>query len=228
MHLHFIGTGAADWNIAAPSADRNFRRFSSIIINGELLVDPGPCVFEYAETFQKPELLSGVKYIVNTNPHSDHFCPATIRGLGRLGAYYIVTADFVTVEFSRYKVTAVPANHETTAYPSHLIIDDGEKTLFYGLDGAWLPLPAIREIRRRRFAGFVFDGTLGPLEGDERIFEHNNFGMIAEMKKALSRYADRFFVTHIARCAGEDHYALAEALAPSGCELAFDGFETEI
>ncbi|NLB15856.1 MAG: MBL fold metallo-hydrolase [Clostridiales bacterium] len=228
MHLHFIGTGAADWNIAAPSADRIFRRFSSLIINGELLVDPGPCVFEYAGTFNKPDLLAGIKYIVNTHPHSDHFCPDTVRGLGRLGAGYIVTAEFIEVEFGRYKVTAVPANHETAAYPTNLIIDDGEKMLFYGLDGAWLPLSAIREIRRRHFAGFVFDGTLGTLEGDGRIFEHNNFGMIAEMKKALTKYADRFFVSHIARCAGENHDVLAKALEPSGIELAFDGFETDI
>ena len=190
---------AADWNIAAPSAT-GISRFSSLIINGELLVDPGPCVFEYAETFNKPELLAGIKYIINTHPHSDHFCPSTVRGLGRLGADYIITADFIEVEFGRYKVKAVPANHETPVYPTNLIIDDGDKTLFYGLDGAWLPLSAIREIRRRHFAGFVFDGTLGALEGDERIFEHNNFGMIAEMKRGYER---TIFVTHIGRCAGK-------------------------
>ena len=45
MKLHFLGTGAADWDIKNPRRDINFRRFSSLLIDGRLLVDPGLCLF---------------------------------------------------------------------------------------------------------------------------------------------------------------------------------------
>lgn len=41
MKLHFLGTGAADWDINNPRDDINFRRYSSLLVDDTLLIDPG-------------------------------------------------------------------------------------------------------------------------------------------------------------------------------------------
>ena len=45
MRLTFLGTGAADWKPVPPDCAEP-RRFSSAIIDGKLLIDPGPDVPE--------------------------------------------------------------------------------------------------------------------------------------------------------------------------------------
>ena len=54
MKLTFLGTGAADWNINSYDAMPFFRRNSSALIDGTLLIDPGPHVFHFAEKMRKP------------------------------------------------------------------------------------------------------------------------------------------------------------------------------
>ena len=79
MKLRFLGTGAADWDISHPSSDRIFRRCSSCLINDELLIDPGPCVYEFCETFGAADLTEKVRYIVATHFHSDHISVGTAK-----------------------------------------------------------------------------------------------------------------------------------------------------
>ena len=50
MKIHFLGTGAADWDPSLATADHNFRRLSSILVDDCLLVDPGPCLPEFVHT----------------------------------------------------------------------------------------------------------------------------------------------------------------------------------
>ncbi|MBQ1233523.1 MAG: hypothetical protein IIX86_08325, partial [Clostridia bacterium] len=83
MKLTFLGTGAADWNIAAYDSMPFFRRNSSALIDGTLLIDPGPHVFHFAEKNGTPDLLDGVKNIIVTHSHGDHFCPETVVRLCR-------------------------------------------------------------------------------------------------------------------------------------------------
>ena len=83
MKIHFLGTGAADWDPALASADHNFRRLSSILVDDCLLVDPGPCLPEFVRTFDCPTLFTdpGLDAIVNTHRHDDHYCEATLDWL---------------------------------------------------------------------------------------------------------------------------------------------------
>ncbi len=81
MKLTFLGTGAADWDINAYTPGVFHRRFSSVLINRDLLIDPGPHVFHYAEHSNDPHILDGVKNILVTHTHSDHFCPETVERL---------------------------------------------------------------------------------------------------------------------------------------------------
>ena len=81
MKLTFLGTGAADWDINAYEPDKEFRRFSAALVNDDLLIDPGPHIFHFARSTGRPEMFDGVRNIIVTHTHADHFCPATVETL---------------------------------------------------------------------------------------------------------------------------------------------------
>ena len=62
MKLEFLGTGAADFNLERDQHSEGFRRFSSALLDDKLLLDPGPHIFHYMETYQKPELFEKKYY----------------------------------------------------------------------------------------------------------------------------------------------------------------------
>lgn len=96
MELLFLGTGAADWDLAQRREGEFFRRFSSLLIDGTLLIDPGPHIFDYAECAGEPQLFAGVRAVAVTHSHADHVNAASLlrlagiaaeRGQGRLAVY---------------------------------------------------------------------------------------------------------------------------------------------
>ena len=84
MHLTFLGTGAAT---SAPLAfcrcpsctaarrlgGKDIRRRSSLLVNDDLLIDPGPDAVQATLAFGKD--LTAVKTILITHAHYDHFDP---------------------------------------------------------------------------------------------------------------------------------------------------------
>ncbi len=227
MKLHFIGTGAADWDIKNPRKDLNYRRFSSLLIDGKLLIDPGPCIFEFASTFGYDALFDNVSHVINTHRHYDHFNADT---LARLELPLSEISDFETAEIGDYIITAYPANHGTVQAPQHFVIEsktDGKK-IFYGCDGAWLLYPVWQDLKQQHFDAMIFDCTVGDKPGDFRIFEHNSIPMVEIMCQTLAPYSDRFYVSHMARTLHTDHETLRERLAPSGIIPAYDNMEVEL
>lgn len=224
MKLQFLGTGAADWEA---TAERNseYRRYSSAIVDDVLLIDPGPFVPESIETFGIDA--SKIKYIINTHRHSDHYNAEVVAELVKNGAEFIDFADGEVKTVGKYTIEAVKGDHGT--YPVlHYFIDDGEKRLFYALDGAWLLIPEIRIIQRKHVDLAVLDGTIGDVVGDYRIFEHCNLRMVEEMKSSIKQYIDRFMISHMARTLHTDHKTLVERMSKSGIEVAYDGMITQI
>ena len=109
----------------------------------------------------------------------------------------------------------------------HYLISDEKSCLFYGLDGAWLMYDEIQAIKKSNVDFAVLDGTVGFIDGDYRIFEHNNLNMVIEMKKTLSKYVKRFCISHMAYTLHKDHKALETDMEQYGVEVAFDGMEVE-
>ena len=134
MQLCFLGTGAADWD--APRPDGEYRRYSSALIDDCLLIDPGPTVFAAAEVCAAD--LRRVRFVLNTHPHSDHFCAATLERLEAFGARFVPLSAGETVVLNDYVIEAHRANHATSVEAVHFLIEAGGKRLYYGLDGAWL------------------------------------------------------------------------------------------
>ena len=81
MKLTFLGTGAADWDINAYVPGKEFRRFSAALVNDDLLIDPGPHIFHFVRSVDRPGMFEGVRNVIVTHTHADHFCSATVEKL---------------------------------------------------------------------------------------------------------------------------------------------------
>ena len=224
MKLRFLGTGAADWK-AVPESFPGYRYFSSALVDGELLIDPGPDVFLSAERYGID--LGGVKHVVNTHRHADHFSEDTLRVLLGKGAVFHPFTAGESKQISRYRVSAFAANHGTCGGTVHFLIDDGSKKLYYALDGAWL-LYNEYEVLKQGADLIVMDATIGDVPGDYRIFEHNDLNMVKEMRETLKPFVRRFTVSHMALTLHGSHEDLSDALLPYGILAARDGLELEL
>lgn len=226
MKLHFLGTGAADWNQEDASNSIDFRRYSSLLVDGKLLIDPGPSIFEFAETFECPELFDGVTDIICTHRHSDHFSAESLARLTDKGAVFHELSAGDTAVFGGYKINAYAANHATAEHPMHFTVeslDDG-KRFFYGCDGAWMFYDTYRAVMDLgKLDLMIFDCTIGDIHGDYRIFEHNNVAMVSEMSALFKKICPRFMVSHLARTLHPStHAETAAVLSKYGLETAHD------
>jgi len=215
MKLHFLGTGAADWDITNTSTDINYRRFSSILVDDILLIDPGPCVYEFAESFGYEKLTQDIRYIVNTHRHGDHYDETTVENLCKNGAEYYDLERDKPIAIGDYIIRAYEANHGTCINANHIAVEDKSgKKLFYACDGCWFPYETYLSICEYKPDMLIFDCTIGDTEGDYRIFDHNNIRMVLEMAMTLRQYCGGFMVSHMARTLHGSHEELCERLAP--------------
>ena len=224
MKITFLGTGAADWRAADHKEMEGYRRNASVLIDDVLLIDPGPDVPDALATFGKDA--KSIRYILNTHRHKDHYCRGTFSHLQGAAFYPMKPGECAT--FGKYHVRAFAANHGTARDAVHFLITDGEKTLFYGLDGAWLLYDEVAAIQEAKPDLAVLDGTVGEAIGDYRVFEHNDLSMVRLLRAALAPHVKRFCITHMSRKLHKCHAALAADMARDGIEVAFDGMEMEI
>ncbi len=231
MKIHFLGTGAADWDIKNPSTSQDFRRFSSILVDGVLLVDPGPCIPEFMESFGCPELLQNCRHIINTHRHKDHYSADTVARFSQIPFCPMAAGEVLETE--EHIITAYAAHHGTVKDGVHFVVEskaDG-KRFFYGCDGAWLYYETAHALVQQKFDLMIFDCTIGDIAGDYRIFEHNNVAMVAEMKATFQSKGccGRFMVSHLARTLHPaTHGETAAVLEQYGFDTAWDNRVVEI
>ena len=217
MKVTFLGTGAADWDIGAFVPGQFHRRFSSVLINDDLLVDPGPHIFHFCEQNGTPDLLDGVKNIIVTHSHGDHFTPETVAKLcvGKdctvwadpackrklirvLGEETAAKINFVETvrnrdyEIGGYKVTSLRSNHATEDPDEDTrlyLIEENGRILYYGCDSAWIPTVSWNVIREKPVNAMVLELTCGETATyDWRIFEHNTPEMLEIMLTMFKKY----------------------------------------
>lgn len=226
MKITFLGTGAADWPMEKNDDMAEFRRLSSALIDDVLLIDPGPQIFDALTEFGKD--IRAIKYVINTHKHSDHFCSEVLQQLESTGAVFYDFQAGDNKKIGDYTIRAYEANHSTCQKTVHFIISAGGKTIFYGLDGAWLLYDEVQAIKEYKPDFAVFDATIGYVDGDYRIFEHNNLNMVLEMKKTLQEYVGKFSISHMARTLHTDHKTLNDAMKKHDVITAYDGLEVNI
>ncbi len=226
MKIQFLGTGAADWPNNKDGTMKEFRRLSSVVIDDCLLIDPGPSVLEALKELDVD--ISCVKYILITHRHKDHFSKEAFDVFLSQGAVLVEIDAGETAEFGSYTVRGYTANHSTAENPLHYLISNGEKSLYYALDGAWLMYDEFVAIKEYHPDYMVLDATIGDVEGDWRIFEHNNLNMVREMKKTLDKYVGRFCISHMAKTLHESRHELKENMNKSDIDVAYDGMIVNI
>ena len=176
MELLFLGTGAADWS-PKHKGGKLYRRLSSALVNDDLLIDPGPCIYDLAEEIGNPDLFKNVKNVILTHSHSDHFNVQTLLRITResnhrvcfwaqkaayekllAGAkkgddlpFYHPMDPYKTEKVGDYEVIPCYANHGDLPegeIPLNYIVKDGERSFFYGTDSGWLIYPTYQMIKK--------------------------------------------------------------------------------
>lgn len=217
MKVEFLGTGAADFDIGKRDEYKEFRRFSSTLINDDLLIDPGPHIFDYIEKTNHPNLFDGVKYIIVTHSHGDHFNADSVKKLYEVCPEVILVGDKVlkerivakypellglasmtpdmmkTESFGDYDITALPGNHTLSLFGEdetrhyYIVERSSGKKLFYGVDGAWLTSNEWGFLKGKRCDAMILELTIGEAPSDDRIFTHTNIGMLKIMLETIRK-----------------------------------------
>lgn len=211
MKLQFLGTGAADWNIDSRRDGDFFRRFSSAVIDGTLLIDPGPHIYDFAEKNGTPDMFLGVTDIIVTHSHADHFNPGTVKRIAagtdhsvRLWASPVLFKAFAgetcalpqfmplevgkVVDAGGYFVTPCRSNHgpfKVGEDTFNFIVKKDGRSLFYGADSGWIMYDTYLAIKDVRPNAWVFECTVGNVVGDDRCFGHTSIKMIEVMMSTI-------------------------------------------
>lgn len=254
-NILFLGTGAADWSLQC--TEKPLRRFSSVLINEEFLIDPGPHLFHFEHSFGYDGLYTKVRNILLTHSHGDHFSASTLQQLSQHTEITLYADESVSVlvkhipnlhfcpvslwkpvQVGMYEVTAMSANHSTECAaetPCHYSIRTSNgKEVFYGCDGAWLLNRTWKALSEHCYDLMVLDGTIGDaVQGDNRIFAHNSLDMVRAMCAAFRQSGvvkkDAILcVSHLARTLHGAQEAVEAALAADGILAAHDNMCLEI
>ena len=106
MKLHFLGTGAADWDISKANASPDFRRHSSMLIDGCLLVDPGVPEMQ----IQRAIAEKTVRAVLLTHAHFDHMM--SVQPFVDAGAtLYVGALDVTALTDERLNLCGMIAQH---------------------------------------------------------------------------------------------------------------------
>ena len=145
---------------------------------------------------------------------------------------YVILKPYEEICMGEYKIIPLLANHdivitEKDAAFHYIIKTPDEKTLFYGLDGAWFLRPSWAEMQKHKFDVMVFAATVGDMD-DWRIFEHNTIPMLRFMikeikEKDMVKQGGRLIASHLARTLHKTHEETAQIFKELDMLTAFDG-----
>ena len=194
LRMRFLGTGAADWNGRDDRGE--LRRFSSVLLEGAILIDFTPSDADMLPEGCKPEA------IFYTHSHGDHYNPSAALKLAPkivyLGSTWVdrARAGFKAasedlglpvpeivplcpgdkVSIGGMTFTALPANHATSD-PDELtlmyLIEKQDVRVLYATDTGGIPALAARIVGidphvrpGKPITGLVMEATMG-MDGDE-------------------------------------------------------------
>lgn len=116
---------------------------------------------------------------------------------------------------------------------SHYLITEGEETWFYGCDGGWFTTRTWDEMKKHRFDGVIFDGTVGENSSDFRLAGHNTLEMNRILAKAMKsqgmlKTEAKLYLSHFGMTTyetGPEH--IREKVESAGFRMAEDGMVAE-
>ena len=253
MKLFFLGTGAADFLPSLNDKDRftidkNIRRCTMTLLDDSTLIDCGPHLMDAIRIHGIAA--EKIQNVLITHSHGDHFKAESLQALAastgkvlhiwypeelnlqgldtfelhpmRIGEAYSVGA---------LQVTPLRANHAAGAV--HYSIAAGEKSLFYGCDGAWLLLDTYNYMKKKNYDLMILDATVGDYEGDFRMAEHNSIPMIRSMLKSfhtveIATEKTKIVLDHLARTLHKPYEETCKIVEQDGFVVAYDGMTMEL
>lgn len=258
VEILFLGTGAADWPSKYPPLEKQLARgevrgMSSVLINGQILIDCGPTVLDAMNRYKVNS--ADITHILLTHTHSDHCHFDSIYAIAdsrdaKLGPLRILghsealkhiaiskRIEKCSVEIGKtFKVqglgiTGMEANHRVESSKEKCLIyfvEGAERSILYATDSSWLLTDTWRYLQEKILDVLIWDATIGESQGDYRIFEHNDLSMIRHMNDTLKvrkiiKADTKIILTHMARTLHPSHEQLEKNLIPEGLIPAYDG-----
>ena len=242
MKIEFLGTGAADYNLERDCTSAEFRRFTSTLINDSLLIDPGPHIFHYAETFGKTHLFDNLKTVIITHSHEDHLDPESVKKLAAIApdckfagnaasldvlreagveVDYTVLTPFERYTFGDFTVIPMFANHFTGRYDEQAFLYTVEtegKKLYYGTDTGWIPAATWDYMSNQGYDAMIFELTIGEASYDYRIFCHTGVEMLKMILRTVCHRDRKYCATNFGCKFFTTHHA--KTLHPDHATLA--------
>ena len=258
MEVLLLGTGAADGipnpfcrcETCTDHRDRGeLRTPTSVLIDGRLLIDPGPEAPRQVTRFGRD--LTALVAILAGHAHSDHLDPAVLmhrswvtnEPLEVVGPAPVVAwsrqwldADQTaigfrtvtagqTVEVAGYRVQVLAANHEALGEACCYLIDDGTSVVLYATDTGLLPEATLAALAGKRVDLVLLEETFGlRTDKGDRHLHLATFAKTLERLRSIGTVdaGTRVVAVHLAH----DNPPLAQlgaALAECGAEVLPDG-----
>lgn len=247
--LLFCGTGAADY--VTPVPGQEFRKYTHSLLNDSILLDIGSMTYKFEPDEVLTARFSRVRHVLITHTHSDHFSREALLRLAQDNGSITVYLDASctdmapehpaitvypvsngeTLSFDGYTVHVFSSNHLTeraNEQTHHYVIDvPSGKSIFYGLDGAWLRTDEAKYLMQHPVDLMILDAT-SAVSNDFRTFEHNTLDMLKLMIPVLHangmlKPEGKIYADHLAKTLHPAHNAAAIALSEIGMQTAYDG-----
>lgn len=258
MEVVLLGTGAADGipnpfcrctTCADYRARGELRTPTSVLVDGRLLIDPGPEAPRQVTRLGRD--LMGLEAILAGHAHDDHFDGAVLlhrswvtseplrvvgpapvvdtaaqwldRGQTAVRLHVVTAGD--VFDLADYRVTALPANHEAFGEALCYLVEDGTSTLLYATDTGLLPDDAWRSLSGRRADLVLLEETFGPRsDKGDRHLNLATFATTVERLRAEGVVDDRTRVVAVHLAHDNPPVAeLAVELSRFGAEVLPDG-----
>ena len=252
ISLRFFGTGGLGAARVRNKLSKDYRRFSTLLIDEKILIDPSEDIFEFTETFMLSGILDDVKDVFITHSHLDSFSASAIETLAKrtkIRVYAsetlkdeitsITNVEFVQIDpfslqkIGAFSVLALPANHATDIPREktlNFLIESQGKSIFYGIDGAFIDADAFRVLREITLDVAVLDFALGLSEYSAESANHNNLSSVCTVRDILLASGvatddTKFILSHIpSGKKNPTHDEVREAIAELPFTLAYDGY----
>lgn len=252
INLRFFGTGGLGSARVRNKLSKDYRRFSTLLVDEKIIIDPSEDIFEFVETFMLSGILDEVNDVFITHSHLDSFSVSAIEELAKrtkIRVYASATlkpeisnienAEFIEINpFSLHRVDgisvlAIPANHATDnplETPLNFLIEAQGKSIFYGIDGAFIDAAAFRVLKEIKLDVAVLDFALGLSEYSSESANHNNLKSVLTIRDVLissgvASDSTKFILSHIpSGKKNPTHDEIREALSELPFTPAYDGY----
>lgn len=241
---------------------KNIRTRAQALIDGELLLDfPPDTLYHFHQNGIEGHK---IKYLLFTHSHADHFCPRELGNRGErrsvdlavdvLHVYCTKGAidKFAAVKYQpqfvqihaikpydvftlgHYRITALPAKHHPGDEAVNYLIEDGDKTLFYGLDTGYLYDEVFDYLAKN---GVVLDMAVYDCSAVEKENGKDAFHMgIPEVRAVMARLRElgvvtaktKQYVSHFSHFGHALQSDVEEMVKDDGLLVAFDGCALEV